>query len=243
MQNNVAWRPLIDFLYSEDGTITIIDVLVDGDQGARDFSTLKAINEAIWASVDKFDHMRPDGVEVHVNGLSTGLYQYLEYSFYWLRVLFIVSAVVGSVLMFAFTRSFRATLAFLVPMLFTTTWFLGLLPIFGILVGMSLILPIIFITSIGSDYAAHLSWNILKTGHPSEVYETTGKAILFSAITDFGAFFIFSFSHLRGSVRDVALATCLAIIAIFVVTMLVVPLFFNREVDEELPQTHILDNP
>lgn len=243
MQNNVAWRPLIDFLYSADGTITIIDVLVDGDQGARDFSTLKAINEAIWASVDKFDHMRPDGVEVHVNGLSTGLYQYLEYSFYWLRVLFIVSAVVGSVLMFAFTRSFRATLAFLVPMLFTTTWFLGLLPIFGILVGMSLILPIIFITSIGSDYAAHLSWNILKTGHPSEVYETTGKAILFSAITDFGAFFIFSFSHLRGSVRDVALATCLAIIAIFVVTMLVVPLFFNREVDEELPQTHILDNP
>ncbi|MGB1697983.1 MAG: efflux RND transporter permease subunit [Thermoplasmatota archaeon] len=242
MQANVAWRPLIDFLYSTDGTITIIDVLVDGDQGARDFSTLRAINEAILQSVEDNKHLKPDDVDVYVNGLSTGLYQYLDYSFYWLRVLFIVSAVVGTVMMYAFTRSFRATLAFLVPMMFTTTWFLGILPIFGILVGMSLVLPIIFITSIGSDYAAHLSWNILKTGHPAQVYETTGKAILFSAITDFGAFFIFSFSHLKGAVRDVALATSLAILAIFVVTMLVVPLFFNRDEPEEPLPSHKLDN-
>lgn len=243
MQSNVAWKPLIDFLYSTSGTLTIIDVLVDGDQDERSFETLRAIQEAIQASVDDHEHLRPDGVTVHINGLSTGLYQYLDYSFYWLRVLFIVSAVVGTIMMFAFTKSIRATLAFLVPMLFTTTWFLGILPFFGILVSASLILPIIFITSIGSDYAAHLSWNILKTGRPAHVYETTGKAILFSAITDFGAFFIFSFSHLQGAVSDVALATSLAIVSIFVVTMLVVPLFFNREEPEEPLPTHKLGNP
>lgn len=227
MQENIAWRPLLDFLYSNDGTLTIINVLVD-DGGSRDISTLREIHEAILESVAAAEPLRPEGVQVHVNGLSTGLYQFLDYSFTWLRILFAVSAVVGSILMFAFTGSLRATAAFLVPMLVTTTWFLGLLPFLDIQVGIQLIVPIIFITSIGSDYAAHLTWNILKTGSPHEVYRTTGKAILFSAITDFGAFFVFSFSYLN-AVKDQSLATSAAILAIFVVTMLVVPLFFNRE--------------
>ncbi len=227
MQGNIAWKPLIDFLYSKDGSITIIDVLVD-DGGSRDLDTLASIQKMMEDAISRHEHERPDDVQVYVNGVSTGLYQYLDYSFTWLQRLFLVSAVVGTILMFAFTRSIRATLAFLTPMLFTTTWFLGILPFFGILVGIGMIVPIIFITSIGSDYAAHLSWNILKTGRPRQIYETTGKAILFSTLTDFGAFFIFSFSYLQG-VRSQALATSLAILAIFVVTMLVVPLFFNRE--------------
>lgn len=231
MQGNIAWKPLVDFLYSHDGTVTIINVLVD-DGGSREFDTLRAINAAIWEAVDNVKDQKPDDVQVHVNGLSTGLYQYLDYSFTWLQYLFIISAVVGTTLSYLFTQSWRATLAFLVPMLVTTTWFFGILPFFGILVGIGLIVPVIFITSIGSDYAAHLSWNILKTGHPHEVYETTGKAIFFSALTDFGAFFVFSFSYLRG-VSGQALATSLAIASIFVVTMLVVPLFFNKEVDVE----------
>lgn len=228
MQSNIAWKPLIDFLYSKDGSITIIDVLVD-DGGSRDLDTLASIQKMMEDAIARHEHERPDDVQVHINGVSTGLYQYLDYSFIWLQRLFLVSAVVGTVLMFAFTGSIRATLAFLTPMLVTTTWFLGILPFFGILVGIGLIVPIIFITSIGSDYAAHLSWNILKTGSPEQTYRTTGKAILFSTLTDFGAFFIFSFSYLQG-VRSQALATSLAILAIFVVTMLVVPLFFNKEV-------------
>ncbi len=228
MQANIAWRPLVDFLYSQDGSVTIINVLVN-DGGSRSIETLRGINQMMLDVVASQEHLRPDDVSVHVNGLSSGLYQYLDFGFFWLKVLFAVSAVVGTILMYTFTRSIRATLAFLTPMFFTTTWFLGILPFFDILVGPGLILPIIFITSIGSDYAAHLSWNILKTGRPSETYRTTGKAILFSAITDFGAFFIFSFSYLLG-VRSQALATSLAILAIFVVTMLIVPLFFNREI-------------
>ncbi|MGB1586807.1 MAG: efflux RND transporter permease subunit [Thermoplasmatota archaeon] len=227
MQANIAWQPLVDFLYSQDGTVTIIDVLVD-DGGSRSLETLEGIQRMMEDVVANQEHLRPDDVTVHINGLSTGLYQYLDFGFKWLRVLFIVSAVVGTTMMFLFTRSWRATGAFLVPLLFTTTWFLGILPFFDILVGPGLILPIIFITSIGSDYAAHLSWNILKTGRPRETYRTTGKAIFFSAITDFCAFFIFSFSYLLG-VRSQALATSLAILAIFVVTMLTVPLFFNMK--------------
>lgn len=226
MQANVAWKPLVDFLYSHDGSVTIIDVLVD-DGGSRSFETLEGIQRMMEDAIASQEAHRPDDVTVHINGLSTGLYQYLDFGFHWLRILFMVSAVVGTTMMFLFTRSIRATLAFLVPMLFTTTWFLGILPFFDILVGPGLILPIIFITSIGSDYAAHLSWNILKTHEPLETYRTTGKAILFSAITDFAAFFVFSFSYLLG-VRSQALATSLAILAIFVVTMLTIPLFFNK---------------
>lgn len=228
MQDNIAWRPLVDFLYSRDGTLTIIDVLVD-DGGSRDFERLGEIQHMMEAAVAAHEDERPEDVQVYVNGLSTGLYQYLDYSFQWLRILFVVSAVVGCMLMFAFTGSFRAVLAFVTPMVVTTTWFFGMLPILDIQVSILLIVPIVFITSIGSDYAAHLIWNILKTGSPSEVYRTTGKGILYSAVTDFGAFFIFSFSYLDG-VGDQALATSLAIVAIFIVTMLVVPLFFNREV-------------
>lgn len=233
MQENIAWSPLIDFLYSHDSSLTIIDVLVD-DGGSRSLETLEGIQLMMEDVVASQAHLKPDDITVHINGLSTGLYQYLDFGFYWLQVLFAVSAVVGTTMMYLFTRSWRATGAFLVPLLFTTTWFLGILPFFDILVGPGLILPIIFITSIGSDYAAHLSWNILKTGRPRETYRTTGKAIFFSAITDFCAFFIFSFSYLLG-VRSQALATALAILAIFVVTMLTVPLFFNRDPVEDQP--------
>lgn len=228
MQSNIAWRPLIDFLYSRDGTITIIDVLVD-DGGSREFERLGEIQKMMEDAVAAHEDKRPDDVQVYVNGLSTGLYQYLDYSFQWLRILFIVSAVAGVVLMFTFTGSLRAVAAFLMPMLVTTTWFFGILPFFDIEVSILLIVPIVFITSIGSDYAAHLIWNILKTGRPSEVYRTTGKGIFYSAVTDFGAFAIFSFSYLLG-VADQALATSVAILIIFTVTMLIVPLFFNREV-------------
>lgn len=234
MQASVAWSPLINFLYSQDGSLTIIDVLVDGgDPAERDFAQLENIQETLQRVVDANRDSQPDGIEVHYNGLQTGLYQYLEYSFHWLRILFFVSAITGSLLMFLFTRSFRATLAFVTPMIFTTTWVLGILPFFDILVGASLILPLIFVTSIGSDYAAHLIWDTLREGRPLHTYKSAGKGILFSAITDFGAFFVFTFSEVRSAIASVSMATALSIVAIFLVTMLTVPLFFNRERDDE----------
>lgn len=227
MQASVAWRPLVDFLVSKDGEMTIIDALVDARSVGSDFEDVRFIHDELRQVIQEAEPHRPDDVTVHLNGLTTGVYQYLDYSFYWMKVLMIVSAAAAALLVLLFTFSWRAVLAVVVPMGLTTVWWFGVIAYFDIEVAISLIVPIIFITSIGSDYAAHLAWNTLKTRDPEGVYRTTGKAILFSAITDFGAFFVFSFSYLTAPMADVALATALAILVIFVVTSLTVPLFFD----------------
>jgi uncharacterized membrane protein YdfJ with MMPL/SSD domain len=66
---------------------------------------------------------------------------------------------------------------------------------------------------------------IEETGDPDETYRTTGKAILFSAITIMGAFLIYTqMSNL--AVRRTMIGAALAIPVIFSVTMLVVPLMY-----------------
>ncbi len=137
----------------------------------------------------------------------------------------IVSNILLGVLIFAMTRSFKITALTLVISTLTTLWWFALLPFFGIGLAITLTLPIAFIIAIGTDYAVHFMWNIRQTGDPREVFESTGKAVLFSFITTTGAFTFFVFLQ-NVAVSRTMVATTIAFAVIFLVTMMVIPSFF-----------------
>jgi predicted RND superfamily exporter protein len=127
-----------------------------------------------------------------------------------------------------FFRSFRAVATVGIVSFATTAWWLGLLPVLGIGMAITLVIPIVFIISLGTDYTVHLIWSFKKVGSVREVFRTTGKAILFSWVTTIGPFLIFiGIQDL--SVRKTMVATALAITIIFLATLLIVPIFYPPE--------------
>ncbi|MCA1819719.1 MAG: MMPL family transporter, partial [Halobacteriales archaeon] len=115
--------------------------------------------------------------------------------------------------------------AIIVPMLLSGIWWAGLLPLFGIKASLTLMLPTVFLISVGSDYAIQYVWNYRQTGDMRKVYESTGKANLFVVAATVLAFLLFVPMKLVLSSQG-ALAAALAILVIFVVTTLMVPLFY-----------------
>jgi predicted exporter len=95
----------------------------------------------------------------------------------------------------------------------------------GIGLAITLTLPLVFIYCMGSDYGLHLAYACQRGADTEEVFRTTGKAILFSFLTTFGAFALFTrVSDLAG--RRTMIGTTVAIGIIFVVTLLLIPMFY-----------------
>ncbi|MGB1698302.1 MAG: MMPL family transporter, partial [Thermoplasmatota archaeon] len=144
----------------------------------------------------------------------------------WLTYMSVASTIILFVLVLVFTRDIKATLVATALAGITSLWWFGLLPFINIGLAITLMLPIVFIFNIGTDYVVHMIWNIKKVGNSREVFETTGKAILFSAITTAGAFAVFALIQ-NVAVSRTMIATTLAIGVIFLATMLVVPIFYK----------------
>ena len=133
-----------------------------------------------------------------------------------------LAAVLVAALVF---RSWRALAAVGLTAFATSAWWLGLLPALDVGMAITLVIPLVFIIALGSDYSVHMIWSFYRVGNVREVFRTTGKAILFSWVTTVGPFLIFiGIQDL--SVRKTMIATALAITIIFVVTMLVIPSFY-----------------
>jgi uncharacterized membrane protein YdfJ with MMPL/SSD domain len=90
------------------------------------------------------------------------------------------------------------------------------------------VLPLIFIIALGSDYTIHLLWSHRIVGDLREVFRTVGKAILFSFVTTLGPFIIFTGIQ-DLSVRKTMVATAIAIVFIFITTILTVPAVYKVE--------------
>jgi len=135
-----------------------------------------------------------------------------------------LAATLLTMLVLALLRS-RDVAAIMVPMLLASVWWAGLLPIFGIKASLTLMLPTVFLISVGSDYAIQYVWNYKQIGDMKDVYASTGKANLYVVLATVIAFLLFVPMKLVLSSQG-ALAAALAIITIFVVTTLVVPLFY-----------------
>ena len=143
---------------------------------------------------------------------------------------FLLSLAVGATLLtmaiLAVLRA-RDVAAIMVPMLLASVWWAGLLPLFGIKASLTLMLPTVFLISVGSDYAIQYVWNYKQIGDMREVYASTGKANLYVVLATVIAFLLFVPMKLVLSSQG-ALAAALAIVTIFVVTTLLVPLFYPK---------------
>jgi predicted RND superfamily exporter protein len=157
-------------------------------------------------------------------------------------------SIVTNILVLAFvyipTRLVRPTVVVGVLNALASLWWLAVLPELGVGLAITLTLPLVFIYAIGSDYGLHLVLSAIHHGDTAETFRTTGKAVLFSGITTFGAFLIYTqMSNL--AVQRTMIATAAAIPIIFLVTMLIVPLFYptGKRIRKEDQGGAIEDSP
>jgi len=88
-----------------------------------------------------------------------------------------------------------------------------------------LMLPLVFISAIGSDNALHLVWNLEHLEDRRRVYRYVGKAVTVAIATDAIAFLVFAFQT-DLLVRRTMLATASSVTVLWFATMLVVPLLY-----------------
>lgn len=214
-------------------------VIQDQDKGmaAMTFSVRAAtyaeaaeVWDQVWSAVDdankQFGGNPPEGIKVAFVGNTATNYLFIAEELPWLTYMNVVSNIILAILVFTLTRSVKITFVTMLISSLTTLWWFAILPFFGIGLAITLTLPIAFIIAIGTDYAVHFMWNIRQTGNAREVFESTGKAVLFSFITTTGAFIFFIFLQ-NVAVSRTMVATTISFGVIFVVTMLCVPAFFK----------------
>ncbi|HWG89677.1 MAG TPA: MMPL family transporter [Candidatus Thermoplasmatota archaeon] len=185
--------------------------------------------ERVWVQVhkalDEAAPLKPDNLQVAFFGNTAINYLFVAKELPWVAYMSVVSNILVIALVYIPTRKLKPTLLVATLNFVTSLLWLGLLPSFGIGLAITLTLPLIFIFAIGSDYGLHLALSCEESKDPEETFLTTGKAILFSAITTLGAFLIFT-QMSNVAVRRTMIATSLAICVIFFTTMLLVPLFY-----------------
>lgn len=192
--------------------------------------------DQIWSAVGKanatFGGHPPGDIKVAFVGNTATNYLFIAKQLPWLTYMNIVSNIILVVLVFLLTRSPKATLVTLAISTLTSLWWLAVLPSLGIGLAITLTLPLAFIIAIGTDYAVHFIWNIRATQDPRAVFESTGKAVLFSAITTTGAF-LFFIPVQNVAVSRTMVATSIAFVIIFVVTVLMIPAFYRVRAKHE----------
>ncbi|MDX1611697.1 MAG: MMPL family transporter, partial [Candidatus Thermoplasmatota archaeon] len=183
----------------------------------------------VWSVIEANEENRPDDVQVSLGGYTAFSYLFIKYEMPWLGYMSAAAAAVVLILVAVLTRDLKATLTVAGVVGVTSIWWLGILPLLDIGLAITLTLPAVFIMALGSDYAVHLIWNFREVGNVAHVWSTTGKAIMFSALTDIGAFLLFV--PMRNlMMRNAMIATAVAIALIFLATVLILPAVYR--VDE-----------
>lgn len=201
--------------------------------------------EAVWAEVhaaiDENAALKPDGITTSFFGNTAINYLFVAKQVPWLNAMNLVAVGIIVLVVALFTRRVGPTLVVAAVSGLTSTLWFGLLPTLGIGLAISLTLPLIFISAMGSDYALHLALRCSREKRTHAAFEGVGKGVLFSFVTTMGAFLIFTrISDLAG--RKSIVATCLAIAVVFATTLLIVPLFYPvakgeraRELRKDVP--------
>jgi predicted RND superfamily exporter protein len=116
-------------------------------------------------------------------------------------------------------------------------WWIGLLVVADIPLSIALVVPIVILEAIGSDYALHMRFAIAKEG--AAAWGHVGRAVWYSAITDVAAFLVFT--RLRyGLLRDATIATVLVLTCALIATLILVPaLSRKRELPDAFAATDI----
>ncbi|MGB0653563.1 MAG: MMPL family transporter [Thermoplasmatota archaeon] len=235
MISREEWKPLfltfMDESYSIAWALTFVNIPIDQE----------ATEKADAASAGVLEAADPQATDNHYFGTLSGIKKYNDYTNFWLTLSSIVSLIIVSILVGLFTKSIRAVAATITPMILTFIWWLGALPMPAVDIDLAFIfmIPIAFITSLGSDYAVHLTWNLEKQSSPTFVFRTVGKAVVYSAFTTAVAFFIFTRGAIRGS-YEMFQAAVIAIIIMAFLTLACIPLYYYKrgQADTGEPDDH-----
>jgi len=234
-----AWGPAVALFTGPSETIAVTHVFYHIQ--SETFAGL----EASWNSLnaDKDRVTKPASVrEVNLVGTQDTFYLYVKYGQPWLGRVTLYASVLTLVIALIMLRNPRDVAAVMVPMLMAGVWWAGLLPLFDIKASLTLMLPTVFLISVGSDYAIQYVWNYRQIGDMEEVYRSTGKANLYVVVATVIAFLFFVPMKLVLSSQG-ALAAALAILVIFGVTTLAVPLFYPTKAFTHAPQQARIDAP
>ncbi len=218
------WAPLLrtfmDESYNIAWALTFVAIPIDQEASLKADAALSQVASTVADS---------DETDTHYFGTLSGIKKYNDYTNYWLTLSTAVSLLIVGVLVGLFTKSPRAVAATLTPMILTFTWWLGALPLPQVDIDLAFIfmIPIAFITSLGSDYAVHLTWNLEKQRDPTFVFRTVGKAVAYSGFTTAVSFFIFTRGAIRGS-YEMFEAAVIAIVLMATLTLITIPLFYFR---------------
>jgi predicted RND superfamily exporter protein len=212
------FAPLLLTFMDEEASIawalTFVSIPIDQEATEKADASFRAV----------LDQAPPVATESHYFGTLTGIKKYNDYTDFWLTMSSLASFGVIVLLVGVFTRSWRAVGAVATPMAATFIWWLGALPLLDIQIAFVFLIPVAFITSMGSDYAVHLAWGAHQGVDPRTLWRTTGKAVAYSAFTTLVSFFMFSRGAIRGS-YEMFVACVAAIVIITATTFLAVPLF------------------
>lgn len=214
--------------------MTILLNPVDYDMGMVSYDTRQGLSYEetvrVWEATERVIAQTEaetgyHGVRVHQFGNNAFSHLFIEKELPWVRIVGAASFVLVTALIAVMTRSWRATAAIAAVMAVSSLWWYGMLPPMGIGLSVGLMLPLVFISAIGSDNALHLIWNLEHVPDVRRVYRYVGKAVTVAIATDAIAFLIFAFQT-DLLVRRTMLATVASVTALWLATVLIVPLFY-----------------
>jgi len=226
MYADPCWRTVLQFFIDPEYDMMILMYPSE----MEDFQQVEESWDKLWNAVDEAEEIypRPQNVEIYTFGYMPATYLFIKEQMPWVIFVGIVSFLACLIIVSIIIRRPKAILAILIPMALTTFIWLGILPFLNIGLSITLMLPLCFIMCIGSDYAIHLAINSERSGDLPLVFGITGKGILFSSLTDFGSFVIFGFIG-YAMVSRAFISTALAILVIFVMTLLIIPLIYGKK--------------
>ena len=195
---------------------------------ARTYEDAEEVWQQVWSAVEENEDLRPAGMRVAFVGNTATNYLFIAKELPWITYMSVAATLIVVSLVALTTRSLRATVTVGALSVVTGVWWLGILPALGIGLAITLTLPLVFIFAIGSDYGLHLSLGVHEDGDLGRTFRTTGKGVLFSFLTTFGAFLIYTqVSNL--AVRRTMIATTVATVVIFAATLLLVPAIWGAK--------------
>ncbi len=227
MWNDDRWAPLIrsftDDAYTITWTFSFIDVPLDA----------AATGVAEETMVGIIADVGPTELDTHSFGTLTALHRINEQAAHWLTLSAVVDLVVLGALVGWFTRRWRAVAAATTTLAIGMVAWLILLSEGALDLRLSFVylIPLAFITSLGSDYAVHMVNALVRGGNAREEVAGVGRAVVYSAFTTAAAFAVFLFGSINGSVEMFG-ATIVAVLVAAVVTLGIVPAWFPRNDDE-----------
>jgi predicted RND superfamily exporter protein len=193
--------------------------------------------ENIWNELElelaaiQADH--PDAnLEVHLAGGTALGYLFTAEELPYVKTAGMVGIGITGLLVLAIRRNTRDAITVAAVVGASGLIWIGALYLLDIQLSVALLVPVVMIAAIGSDYALHLRYGIADDG--KSAWSTIGRAVFYSALTDVGAFLIFA--RMRyGLLSDATIATAAALGVTVIVTLILVPALTSRREMEAMP--------